>query len=80
MAIWRVNRNIVASGDTGQVIGDGLLGISLSRLLDESHISVIIINTINQNVSPKVATDIPSGLNADTDMAQTCVAILLLMN
>jgi hydroxyethylthiazole kinase-like uncharacterized protein yjeF len=50
----------------GQVIVDGLLGIGLSRSLDEDYIS--LINTINQNSAHTVAIDIPSGLNADTGM------------
>jgi NAD(P)H-hydrate epimerase len=52
----------------GQVIVDGLLGIGLSRALDESYIK--LINTINQTKVHTVSIDIPSGLNADTGMAQ----------
>jgi hydroxyethylthiazole kinase-like uncharacterized protein yjeF len=57
----------------GQVIVDGLLGIGLSRALDEAYIN--LINTINQTTAHTVAIDIPSGLNADTGMAQP-VAVL----
>lgn len=52
----------------GEVIVDGLLGIGLSRELDqETH---DLITAINQHPVPKVAIDIPSGLNADTGIAQ----------
>ena len=57
----------------GQVIVDGLLGIGLSRSLDEDYIS--LINTINQNSAHTVAIDIPSGLNADTGMPHPVAVI-----
>ncbi len=57
----------------GQVIVDGLLGIGLSRSLDEDYIN--LINTINQNAAHTVAIDIPSGLNADTGMPQPVAVI-----
>jgi NAD(P)H-hydrate epimerase len=57
----------------GQVIVDGLLGIGLSRSLDDGYIS--LINTINQNIALTVAIDIPSGLNADTGMPQPVAVI-----
>ncbi|MFV2030852.1 MAG: NAD(P)H-hydrate dehydratase [Gammaproteobacteria bacterium] len=55
---------------TGELIVDGLLGIGLSRHLDDDAQSVI--QNINACPAPKVAIDIPSGLNADTGVAQPC--------
>jgi hydroxyethylthiazole kinase-like uncharacterized protein yjeF len=57
----------------GQVIVDGLLGIGLSRPLDEGYIS--LINTINQNAAHTVTIDIPSGLSTDTGIAQPVAVI-----
>jgi len=55
---------------TGEVIVDGLLGIGLSSELDKDWQS--LIHTINQKSAVRVAIDIPSGLNANTGMAQPC--------
>lgn len=52
----------------GQVIVDGLLGIGLSRSLDDNYMN--LINAINLKATPRVAIDIPSGLNANTGIAQ----------
>lgn len=52
----------------GEVIVDGLLGIGLKRALDEDWQS--LINHINDADTPKVAVDIPSGLNASTGVPQ----------
>jgi len=57
----------------GQVIVDGLLGIGLARELDKDWQSLII--AINQSPAARVAIDIPSGLNANTGMAQPCAVI-----
>lgn len=57
----------------GQVIVDGLLGIGLSRSLDEGYIE--LIHTINQQTAYRVAIDIPSGLNSNTGIPQP-VAVL----
>ena len=54
----------------GELILDGLLGIGLSRQLDDSAQALIL--QINTCTAPKVAIDIPSGLNADTGVAQPC--------
>lgn len=54
----------------GDLIVDGLLGIGLSRQLDDEAQS--LIQHINACSVPKVAIDIPSGLNADTGVAQPC--------
>lgn len=53
---------------TGEIIVDGLLGIGLKRALDKDWQS--LINRINETEAPKVAIDIPSGLNAATGVAQ----------
>ena len=55
---------------TGEVIVDGLLGIGLSRDLDEDWQA--LIQQINQTDAVRVAIDIPSGLNANTGIAQPC--------
>lgn len=52
----------------GAVIVDGLLGIGLSRDLDE-ELQALVAN-INQQKAFRVAIDIPSGLNADTGVVQ----------
>ena len=54
----------------GGVIVDGLLGIGLKRELDQDWQT--LIHAINQNTALRVAIDIPSGLNANTGMAQPC--------
>jgi hydroxyethylthiazole kinase-like uncharacterized protein yjeF len=54
----------------GELIVDGLLGIGLDRELDREWQQ--LIERINLCKLPKVAIDIPSGLNADTGMAQPC--------
>lgn len=52
----------------GQVIVDGLLGIGLQRELNAEWQD--LINRINQHDSPRVAIDIPSGLNGLTGNPQ----------
>ncbi len=52
----------------GEIIVDGLLGIGLKRALDKDWQS--LINHINDTDAPKVALDIPSGLNAATGVPQ----------
>lgn len=52
----------------GQLVVDGLLGIGLKRDLDEDW--QLLIEQINQSTGPKVAIDIPSGLNAQTGVPQ----------
>lgn len=54
----------------GELIVDGLLGIGLKRKLDEQW--QLLITQINACSVPKVAIDIPSGLNAQTGMPQPC--------
>ncbi len=53
---------------TGDLIVDGLLGIGLKRDLDADWQALIA--AINAATGPKVAIDIPSGLNARTGLAQ----------
>jgi len=55
---------------SGEVIVDGLLGIGLSRDLDEDWQA--LIQQINSVDAVRVAIDIPSGLNANTGIAQPC--------
>lgn len=52
----------------GEVIVDGLLGIGLQRDLDPDWQA--LIEAINASAAPRVAIDIPSGLNARTGTAQ----------
>jgi len=54
----------------GEVIVDGLLGIGLTRELDNDWQA--LIQQINQVNAVRVAIDIPSGLNANTGIAQPC--------
>ncbi len=54
----------------GEVIVDGLLGIGLTRELDNDW--QVLIQQINQANAVRVAIDIPSGLNANTGIAQPC--------
>ncbi len=54
----------------GDIIVDGLLGIGLSRELDEDWQG--LIQQINQCAVPKIAIDIPSGLSAETGTAKPC--------
>jgi len=54
----------------GEVIVDGLLGIGLAKELDKDWQS--LIHGINQSPAIRVAIDIPSGLNANTGIAQPC--------
>lgn len=58
---------------TGDLIVDGLMGIGLSRQLDDDAQS--LIQSINAFPAPKVAIDIPSGLNANTGVAQPCAVL-----
>ncbi|MCL2778864.1 MAG: NAD(P)H-hydrate dehydratase [Polyangiaceae bacterium] len=46
------------------VIVDALFGIGLDRAIDEPHASLLAL--INESQAPKVALDVPSGMNADT--------------
>lgn len=52
----------------GELIVDGLLGIGLKRNLNEDW--QLLIDQINRCDVPKVAIDIPSGLNAQTGVPQ----------
>ena len=52
----------------GELIVDGLLGIGLTRSLNERWQS--LSPTINQHAVPRVAIDIPSGLNGLTGVSQ----------
>jgi hydroxyethylthiazole kinase-like uncharacterized protein yjeF len=54
----------------GEVIVDGLLGIGLVRELDNDW--QLLIQQINQANAVRIAIDIPSGLNANTGIAQPC--------
>jgi len=54
----------------GEVIVDGLLGIGLNRDLDKDWQA--LIQQINRTDAVRVAIDIPSGLNANTGIAQPC--------
>jgi len=54
----------------GELIVDGLLGIGLKSTLDQDW--QVLIQAINQVDVPKVAIDIPSGLNAQTGLSQPC--------
>lgn len=69
---WRAAGGAVESWSgqalTGDVIVDGLLGIGLQRDLDPDWQASI--EAINAAAVPKVAIDIPSGLNASTGLAQ----------
>lgn len=55
---------------SGEIIVDGLLGIGLTRELDQDWQA--LIQQINQVDAIRVAIDIPSGLNANTGIAQPC--------
>lgn len=57
----------------GEVVVDGLLGIGLTRSLDEDW--QLLINEINRSGVPRVAIDIPSGLNGGTGVPQPCAVI-----
>jgi hydroxyethylthiazole kinase-like uncharacterized protein yjeF len=57
----------------GEVVVDGLLGIGLTRDLDEDW--QVLIQQINQADAARVAIDIPSGLNANTGRAQPCAVV-----
>lgn len=73
-ALWlQMGGDIVESNRQkiiGEVIVDGLLGIGLSRNLDSDWQA--LIKQINQADAVRVSIDIPSGLNADTGIAQPC--------
>ena len=60
----------IQQGISGEVIVDGLLGIGLSRDLDGDWQA--LIQQINRTDAVRVAIDIPSGLNANTGIAQPC--------
>ncbi|MCP3689454.1 MAG: NAD(P)H-hydrate epimerase, partial [Gammaproteobacteria bacterium] len=72
--IWQQLGESVASWQQqpieGELIVDGLLGIGLQRELNAGWQR--LIQHINQHPVPKVAIDIPSGLNASTGMPQPC--------
>ncbi|MCP4494033.1 MAG: NAD(P)H-hydrate dehydratase [Gammaproteobacteria bacterium] len=72
--IWQQAGGCAASWQrqpvTGELIVDGLLGIGLQRELNADWRA--LIQHINQHPVPKVAIDIPSGLNASTGMPQPC--------
>lgn len=71
-AIWQQAGGVIEDWDQqiiqGELIIDGLLGIGLKRGLDQDWQG--LINKINQLDAPKVAIDIPSGLNAATGVPQ----------
>ncbi len=71
-AAWRaaggVDEPWVGQALGGEVIVDGLLGIGLKRELDADWQALIA--AVNSAAAPKVAIDIPSGLNARTGLAQ----------
>ncbi len=73
-ALWlQMGGDIVESNRQkiiGEVIVDGLLGIGLSRNLDSGWQA--LIKQINQADAVRVSIDIPSGLNANTGIAQPC--------
>jgi hydroxyethylthiazole kinase-like uncharacterized protein yjeF len=46
------------------VVVDGLFGIGLTRALDARHMA--LVEQINRHITPILALDVPSGLNADT--------------
>jgi len=70
--LWRQQGGIIEDWQQqpicGEVIVDGLLGIGLKRELDESWQQMV--NSINLCAAPRVAIDIPSGLNAATGIPQ----------
>jgi len=70
--LWQRQGGIIEAWDRqaicGEIIVDGLLGIGLKRDLDQSWQQMI--NRINLCAVPRVAIDIPSGLNAATGIAQ----------
>ena len=70
--IWLAEGGVVEEWEgqdiTGELIVDGLLGIGLKRGLDRDWQG--LIEAINQTVLPKVAIDVPSGLNAKTGVPQ----------
>ena len=72
--IWQQSGGVVEDWQgqaiQGEVIVDGLLGIGLTRELNEDWQALIA--AINQSKAPKVAIDIPSGLNAETGIAKPC--------
>jgi len=72
--IWlKIGGDIIEPGQQeiiGEVIVDGLLGIGLSRELDTDWQA--LIKQINQADAVRVAIDIPSGLNANSGIAQPC--------
>ena len=72
--VWQQSGGVVEDWQgqaiSGEVVVDGLLGIGLARELDEDWQA--LITAINQSNAPKVAIDIPSGLNAETGIAKPC--------
>jgi len=72
--IWRQDGGEVIEWNqqkiTGEVLVDGLLGIGLTRELDDDWQE--LIRLINQADAARIAIDIPSGLNANTGNAQPC--------
>lgn len=72
--LWEQNGGITETWQEQEleadIIVDGLLGIGLSKVLDEHWQSLIA--TINSHAAIKVAIDIPSGLNANTGRAMPC--------
>jgi len=72
--IWQQSGGVVEDWQgqaiEGEVIVDGLLGIGLTRELNNDWQALIA--AINQCAAPKVAIDIPSGLNAETGIAKPC--------
>ena len=72
--LWRQDGGLIENwreqAIKGEAIVDGLLGIGLNRMLDETTQGLIL--RINQCNVPCIAIDIPSGLNANTGVAQPC--------
>jgi len=70
--LWEQRGGIIEPWDqqaiSGEIIVDGLLGIGLKRALDDSWQQLIA--SINLCSSPRVAIDIPSGLNAASGIPQ----------
>jgi hydroxyethylthiazole kinase-like uncharacterized protein yjeF len=72
-AAWRARGGAVVSDWSGDrdfgLIIDGLFGIGLSRPIDQMHARWIV--QANDSRIPVLALDIPSGLDAETGVAQT---------
>jgi len=71
-AAWRERGGTIASDWSGDrdfgLVVDGLFGIGLARAIDELHARWIV--QANDSCIPILALDLPSGLDAETDVAQ----------